>query len=134
MKINLKTKSKKDTLLRYLSLINQLTKEKLTDLEISLMVEFALLPEKYKYAPFSSGAKNRIQEIFPDLTRINLNNKLYHITKKGFLKRDEDRVLYFPKYLSLALRELEEKKCISLEINIDEEKDKRSDSTSGENN
>lgn len=118
MKINYKVKSKEDLLTKFLSLVNQLSPNKLTDSEIELIVQFAFLPEKYKYAPFSSSAKNRIQEANPSLTRTNLNNKLYTISKKGFLRRDEDNVLYFPKYLTAAIENIGNSKPIELNFNL----------------
>jgi len=124
MKINYKAKSKKDLLVKFLSIVNQLSPSKLTDAEIDLMVQFSFLPEKYKYAPFSSSAKNRIQEANLSLTRTNLNNKLYTISKKGFLRRDEDNVLYFPKYLTSALDSINASRPIELNFNlVHEEKD-----------
>ena len=68
--------------------------------EITLLSLIALLPDKFKYAPFSLPAKKYIRaralELFNwNITAINYNNKLYSLVKKNILVKDEDGVFYF---------------------------------------
>lgn len=80
--------------------------KELAPTEIDLLAEFILLPDKYHWARFSSPAKNRVVQEFSQhsgpLTRANLNNKLYSIYSKGYLKKDEDRVWYINKNILQA--------------------------------
>jgi len=72
--------------------------EILSEAEIRLLAEFILLPEKFSYQRFSKHAKDKVltqcREHGWDITRVNLNNKLYSMIGKGILRRDDDSVIY----------------------------------------
>jgi hypothetical protein len=108
MKLKLKASSEKEFLTRYLNITNLLLDEssKLVDSEIELMVNFVLLPEKFKYQQFSPLAKRKVREAYAQegkkLTVLNMNNKLHALGKKEFLRRDEDRIMYLPKHFIAA--------------------------------
>jgi len=107
MDIRYPIKSEKDFLYIYLTLYNALKPEekRLVPSEIDMIIGFALLPEeKFQYQRFSTLAKNTlIKNYDPHLTKVNINNKLYTLLSKEFLKRDEDKVIYLPKHLLTAL-------------------------------
>lgn len=120
MKLKLKATSDKDFLTKYLNITNILLDDasKLVATEIELMVHFVLLPEKFKYQRFSPLAKKKIREAYAEngksLTVLNMNNKLSALAKKGFLRRDEDRVLYLPKHFLAAKEAFEKNKGFDL--------------------
>lgn len=104
--------SEREFLEKYISILNVLLPEeqKLIPSEIELVIEFAILPEdKFQHQRFGSLAKNRVISAFKLVGKVyhkvNINNKLYSLIDKKFLYRDEDNVIYMPKYLLEALRE-----------------------------
>ena len=86
--------------------------EDLTNKELQLLTEAAMLPEKFKYSRFSSIAKDRIiqalLENWDDNTASKnlLNSRIYKLKRKGFLRKDEDGVFYFVKSLDTELEKL----------------------------
>lgn len=106
MTIKYPVKTERDFLYIYLSLYNALLpqEQQLTQSEIELIIGFALLPDsKFHYQRFSTLAKEHIIRDNPHLTKININNKLYSLLDKKFLKRDEDSVIYMPQHLLTTL-------------------------------
>lgn len=94
--------------------MSQVKEKTLTTTERDILVEFMLLPEKYKYDRFSTKARNRVKEIVQ-----TKNNHKYHktwlgttlsaIAKKGYIYRGEEDSLYLATTLEkiLNLKELE---------------------------
>lgn len=88
--------------------------KKLTGAEKEVLIEFMLLPERYKYDRFSTKGRKRVREIIEER-----NNHSYHktwlgttlsaIAKKGFVYRDQEESLYLNPALEkiLGLKELE---------------------------
>ena len=108
-------------LLEFISTLNPNSEHRLHDSEIALLVEFLMLPEKYKYYRFSAPAKTRLEktalkELGWKLTRTNLNNKIYSILDKGYLVRDEDGVIYFAKYLRSIVEQILDDKTWELTL------------------
>jgi len=107
MTIKYPISSEKEFLYIYLTLYNALIPEpqRIMPSELEMIIGFTLLPEeKFQYQRFSTLAKNTvIRDYDPSLTKININNKLYSLLDKNFLKRDEDKVIYLPKHLTQAL-------------------------------
>lgn len=79
----------------------------LTDTEMMVLGEFLLLPEKYKYQRFSKAGKSKVVDnckkyLGWETTKVNLNNKIYGLISKGYVRRDADHVLYIVKPLEQA--------------------------------
>lgn len=130
MKLKLNYSDRNTLLKAYLLIMNQLLpiQRQLTPTEIDLAIAFGTLPEKYKWAPFSIPGKNHLyQTLGRQVNKSTLNNQLASMAKKGFLKRDEDRVLYLPKYLTQLIDTLKAntQTSVTLEFNLksDEKKD-----------
>lgn len=111
MKINYPSLDERSFLKKYLAFYNLLVPEvqQLLPSEIDLVTEFALLPDsKFSYQRFGSLAKNKVIEAATEkgwkLTKLNINNKLYALLDKRFLRRDEDKVIYMPEHLMKALQ------------------------------
>ncbi len=90
-----------------LNLIQEDTAYHFTEVEIQVITEFLLLPPKFSYARFSLPAKRRviqsIKEIYDkDMTMLSINNKLYSLVSKGYIKRDTDKVMYLQPYIIKA--------------------------------
>lgn len=106
--------SKRALIYKYFDLLNaaQPNSDKhIPEREVMLLTEFLLLPEKFQSQPFSSKAKDKIiqqaqENLNWELTKVNINNKLYKIQKRGFLRRDDDGVLYMAPYLTQTTKEL----------------------------
>lgn len=106
--------SKRSLIYKYFDLINaaQPNPDKiLTEKEIELLTEFLLLPKKFKYQLFSLQAKKKVikmakENLGWELTKENLNNKVYALIGKGYLKRDSDSVIYLQEYISKTIDEL----------------------------
>jgi hypothetical protein len=81
--------------------------EELTSTEIKVLTEFLMLPrEKFSYQRFSSAAKKRVIKSLNELegwklSPENLNNKIYSMIEKKFLRRDTDQVIYLAKHIKL---------------------------------
>jgi hypothetical protein len=110
MTINYPALDERGFLKRYLEISNMILPEeqRLVPSEIDLMIEFALLPEKFKHQRFGSLAKDKVIEYVEEsvdkkLTKLNINNKLYSLLDKKFLHRDIDKVIYMPKHFLYAL-------------------------------
>lgn len=123
MTINYPKISDRDFLAKYLDLYNLLLPEpqRLLPSETDLVIEFALLPdEKFHYQRFGSLAKNKVIESAASrewkLTKLNINNKLYALLDKKFLRRDEDKVIYMPKHLMQALDSFRKKQGLEVKI------------------
>lgn len=106
MVVRINTKDVRECVRLYLRLCNTVLPENqvLLESEIEVVAEFCMLPERFKYSLFSVPAKRKVAESLGK-TRVNISNKLYSLSKKKFLRRDVDGVLYLPKHLSLLLEE-----------------------------
>jgi hypothetical protein len=97
---------------KILKIISALYGEDLTLKELQLLTEAAMLPEKFKYSRFSSIAKDKImvalKEHWDDhvASKNLLNSRIYKLTDKGFLRKDEDGVYYFVRSLETELDKL----------------------------
>lgn len=122
MKINIKLSSEKEFILAYLKMSNLLLppQSQLHDVEMEVIAYFATLPPKFDYQRFSPLAKKKVIEAFKENDRnmsiFNLNNRLHALVKKSFLRRDEDRVLYLPKNLLIALESFRKNKEFNINI------------------
>jgi hypothetical protein len=110
MKVNYPPLDDRGFLAKYLLVVNTLLpkEQQLVDSEIELIIEFLLLDNnKFNYQRFGPLAKKKVIENAGQrgwkLTKININNKLYSLLEKGFLRRDTDKVVYMPKHVSTAL-------------------------------
>lgn len=125
MVINYPSLSEREFIEKYLRIYNLLMPEEqqLVESEILLIIEFCLLPdEKFAYQRFGSLAKTKVIEAALNsdwkLTKLNINNKLYALIDKKFLRRDEDRVIYLPKHLIEALKDFRSTKKFELKVNF----------------
>lgn len=96
----------------FLQLINHAIKHddrKIADMERKMISYFMALPEKYDHKRFSREAKRKIKKQALDegwvLSGLNINNKIYSLVKKGFLRRDEDQVIYLNDKLESLIKE-----------------------------
>lgn len=113
MKINLENLSferKLDIALRAVNFFQPSTKQ-LTDLEINLVTLIGLLPDKFKYAPFSQPAKKYLRNQALEkyawvISPVNLNNKLYSLRDKGLIHHDTDGVMYLTPLFAQMLKEI----------------------------
>lgn len=115
--------SESEFLEKFLNMVNVLsTPEKnIAHAECQLLIEFLLLPEeKFKYQRFSSLAKAKVIQSAAskgwNLTKINVNNKIYSLIDKGFLRRDEDGVIYITKYILAALASYRTNKTFEIKL------------------
>lgn len=123
MKVNLKMKMI-NSLIKLFGFYNYIqpnSSNVLTSTEMKLLAVFCDLPEKYKYARFSIPAKKKVISIYKELygetlSGVNLNNKLYCLLDKGFLYRDEDKVIYLKPFLQKAIEELYASKKLELTV------------------
>ena len=100
MKINLPPSQPSSCLDKVLLVLSSLQpqEKQLTPVEISILREFMLLPGKFEYFRFSSLAKSEVLKALAlkgyKISRSNLNNRIYDLVDKSYVKRDTDRVLY----------------------------------------
>lgn len=132
MTINYPPLDEKKFLQIYLEMMNTMLpqEKRLVPSEIELMIEFAVLPEKFKYQRFGSLAKDKVIEAAKEkrkkLTKLNINNKLYALLDKEFLWRDVDKVIYMPKHFMFALEEFRKDKNFNVLIKFKYEEENRS--------
>lgn len=129
--------SEKEFLEKFLAMVNFLTEQEknISPAEIKLLVEFLVLPEEiFKYQRFGSLAKLRVLQSAEaqgwNLTKININNKLYSLIQKGFLRRDEDGVVYVANYLLRALAEFRKNNKLEITLTLegtDDNKERKGD-------
>lgn len=110
---------------KLLDVINLLSPEdnRMSPLEKKVLTLFILLPEeRFKYQRFSTLAKSKVLKLAEErnwkLSHINLNNKIYGLVQKGFLRRDEDKVIYIPEYILKAHKEFIKNKTYEVNINL----------------
>lgn len=123
--INIPTDGKRSMISAYLEILNIVNPNptsKLTEGEIRILIEFLLLPEKYSFQRFSRYAKPEVLENLKkyytwDLTKLNLNSKIYELIDKGYIWRDTDGVLYIKEYLINSIKNLEDRK-IMINFNV----------------
>ena len=119
MKINVNCNSDREFIRKYITLTRSLDSDPPTPSEIELIIEFLLLPPKFEYQRFSIAAKRKVIQNYPNISNIpNINNKLHSLLKKKFLTKDEDKVIYLPKDLQVALRKFREDKQLIGNINF----------------
>jgi hypothetical protein len=110
MTLNYDMLSVRESLSKFFDIVNsaQLSKEfHITPSEIKLLIEFILLPPKFKHHRFSSAAKMKVRKICEErydwtLSAENVNNKIYSLLTKSILFRDEDSVVYLQPYIESA--------------------------------
>ena len=117
MKITPVFKNEREFISLYLDIINVVTPEenKLTPSEKTLVTEFLLLPDKFKYSRFSSPAKAKVASSL-STSRLNINNKIHGLLKKKFLRRDEDGVVYLPNHLTKVFEDYRIQKEYSIQF------------------
>lgn len=107
--------SAKEIYRRVFCLLNSFQDNKdmlLTEGEIDILVEFMMLPrKKFEYQPFSTLAKNKVIAKMQEekdwyISRENMNNKIYALVHKGYLWRDEDRVLYLKPHIKKLIDQI----------------------------
>jgi len=103
------------------------TEQQLMSSEIELIVEFVILPEdKFGYQRFSPLAKTKVKQAFLErekiISNININNKIYSLIEKEFLRKDEDKVIYLPTHLLKAYRSFKKDKEFSITAHFPYEK------------
>jgi hypothetical protein len=108
MKIKYTTLSLRESLFKLFEILNaaSLTPDtRLTDTEINVLIEFLLLPDdKFHYQRFSTLARTKVIQNAKthhqwELSRENVNNKIYSMVDKNYLRRDEDSVIYIAKHI-----------------------------------
>lgn len=108
IQIKFKNDDKRTVMQKYLQLLNvaQPNPENImTEKELQLLAEFLLLdPEKFHYQRFGRLAKKKVAEaalknLNWELSTVNINNKLYALLAKGYLRRDTDSVIYAKQFL-----------------------------------
>jgi hypothetical protein len=112
---------------KFLNMVNLLSppEKSIATSEAQLLIEFLLLPdEKFKYQRFSSLAKTKVIQSAAsknwNLTKINVNNKIYSLIDKGFLRRDTDGVIYIAKYILAALASYRANKTFEIKITFND--------------
>jgi hypothetical protein len=140
MHIAINNQTDRDFYRNYLTIVNfALSSRKemqLTETELNLLVEFLLLPEKFKYTRFSTLGKSKVAKTVKELfdwylSRININNKIYSMVEKGFLRRDDDGVIYLitpiQKGIEQALKAFKEGKQYSISFDFSPIKESNTD-------
>lgn len=125
MTINYPSLTEEEFIEKYLHFYNLMVPEeqRLVDSEINLLKEFILLPDgKFSYQRFGGLAKTKVVQSAAakgwNLTKLNINNKLYALIEKQFLKRDEDSVIYLPKHILSAVKGFREGKKFNIQVNF----------------
>lgn len=105
MKINLPPSSIDTCLDKVLLILSclQPPDRQLTPVEIMILREFMLLPPRFEHFRFASLAKAEVLKALASkgfkISRSNLNNRIYDLQSKGYIRRDLDKVMYLSKYL-----------------------------------
>lgn len=99
---------------RYLDIVDCMQinpKARMTASEKDMLLRFICLPSKYEFYRFSSTTKKIVMKQYFEETGKerkfqDINNRLYSLIKKGFLRRDDDNIIYLAKFLKRGLEEL----------------------------
>lgn len=123
MNLKFKDLTERNFLEKYLLIYNlSVSPEKrLVKSEMELVIAFALLPQKFEHSRFSSIAKSKVVEALTKdspPTKASINCKIYDLIEKGFLIRDEDKVIYMPKHFIQALSEFRRDKLFIVNIQL----------------
>lgn len=120
--------TKREALFKLLEFISlAMPKQKrATKKEMTLLVDFFLLPEKFKYHRFSSAARKRLRKTLKEsgngLAVETINTYIYTLIKKEYLYRDEDRMIYtkplIKKELDNLLESYKENKPYSINLKL----------------
>jgi len=90
--------SQRDALLKVIDFMSIVMPKKATNKEKGLLADFFLLPKKFEYHRFSSPARKRLRMNLESLNRPlaveTINTYISSLIKKGYLYRDEDRIIY----------------------------------------
>lgn len=90
-------------LIRFFAALSSNPDNQLTPTEMDILVEFLMLPIKFEHQLFGRVAKQKVREACEaggwEMSRMNLNNKLYGIQGKGYISKDEDGINYLAPYL-----------------------------------
>lgn len=122
---------KRDALLRLIEFISIAMPTRAAHMEMSLLVDFYMLPDKFKYHRFSTAGKKRLRKMLEEegrgLAIETINTYIYSLIKKGYLYRDEDRMIYtvplIQKELDKMLEVYEKNTSYSVNLQITPPKD-----------
>jgi hypothetical protein len=113
MRVTLKSKDLRGIMkdfFRVLNAVQPAEGKQLTQSEITVLVEFCILPAKFEYHRFSKVAKKvvfrELEKGGWKLSSQSLNSKLYSMIEKDFLWRDEDKVIYLKPYLKGLVKKI----------------------------
>lgn len=132
MTINYPPLSEYEFLIKYLQITNLLLEEsqRLTYAEMEMIAAITSLPdEKFRYQRFSLSAKRRVAT-FLNITLTNINNKIHALKQKGFIRKDEDRVLYLPKHVLKAAEEFRAGKGATISFSFELEDENKNNGNS----
>lgn len=121
MTLNLKANSRQ-FLTYYLSVLSSLRppSQQLSPYELLVLVEFALLPQKYASYPFSPAGKRQVlSSLSKKFTKSAFHAKIYSLLKKGYLVRDEDKVILIPPFIRQALQQFISNSSFNISLNFD---------------
>jgi hypothetical protein len=126
MKLNFDNLTPRSFLEYYLTLISSLrpVSQRLNPNELALLIEFALLPQKFASYPFSSAGKKKVASTLKLKSQL-LHQRIYSLIRKGFLRRDEDKVILFPSFIKKVLSQMlaTNQTTLTLSFTLDNEKD-----------
>jgi hypothetical protein len=102
--------SKRDALLKVIDFMSIVLPKKATKKEKGLLADFFLLPKKFEYHRFSSPARKRLRLTLESegrpLAVETINTYISSLVKKGYLYRDEDRIIYTHKHMKKQIDRL----------------------------
>lgn len=124
MQINYPNTDQRKFLYVYLDLLGILKGDEsltLSKQEKLVLIEFLLLPVEFKYYKFSLPGKKKVMSYLNTHTeysvnRNRLNTIIYNLIEKGWLYRDEDKVIFLRPFLEKALRAYDENQGIDITV------------------
>lgn len=133
MNINLPSQSPREFLRSFLRIISGLSTPDnyLTPMEERVLIEFILLPTKYRYYRFSPPGKRQVLKSLnlPKFNAPRLNAVIYILLKKKYLYRDEDNTLYLQPFLEKTFQQFISSPTLSITLNFETKLDQGGDTT-----
>lgn len=137
MTINYEVRNTGEFLDKLLSLLSFLHTP-LTDMESLVLKSFLCLPPKFRYHRFSSSGRKAVikslAEVGVKLSPANLNNRLYSLIEKKYLRRDEDNVIYTAEFLEKIVYLYDQNKKFNFNLNFIEARSNTTTNTTSSGN
>jgi hypothetical protein len=87
----------------FLKITNYIQSQPILPHELKMLIHFLELPPEFEHKRFTAVAKKRVM-VLTNTSMYNVSTVVQRLIKKGYLRRDTDKVIYPAKFIQQLLK------------------------------